>query len=426
MDVALLLGLVLLNGLFAMSEIALVTARQSRLTKRVEQGNLKAQTALDLQQNPTQFLSTIQIGITAIGILNGVVGESVLAAPLAQQLIGLGVATKVASISATILVVVGITYVSIVLGELIPKRVAQFNPEVLACNIAKPISILAKFAKPFVWLLSVSTDSVVKLLARKVDTQANITEDDIHALLAEGSTEGVIEQYEQKMVRNVFRLDDRPLSSLMTPRCDIVYLDINQSLVTNLATVTATEHTRFPVCQGGLDNILGIASANTLLKHYLANEPLAEQYSHNQKAVYVPESITGFTLLEQFRASGVQIVFVVDEYGEVLGLVTLQDLLEALAGEFKPTDPHDVWAVVGEDGSLILDGLMPISELQDRLSLKTIPAEQHGHYHTLNGMLQWLHGSLPRLGEQYQWQGWNFEVMTLDGNRIDKVIARQQ
>lgn len=190
MDVALLLGLVLLNGLFAMSEIALVTARQSRLTKRVEQGNLKAQTALDLQQNPTQFLSTIQIGITAIGILNGVVGESVLAAPLAQQLIGLGVATKVASISATILVVVGITYVSIVLGELIPKRVAQFNPEVLACNIAKPISILAKFAKPFVWLLSVSTDSVVKLLARKVDTQANITEDDIHALLAEGSTEG--------------------------------------------------------------------------------------------------------------------------------------------------------------------------------------------------------------------------------------------
>jgi putative hemolysin len=225
------------------------------------------------------------------------------------------------------------------------------------------------------------------------------------------------------MVRNVFRLDDRQIASLMTPRSEIVCLDIEQPLEESLEKLIASDHSRFPVCQSGMHEVLGVITAKRLLKQRLKGEVPEKVIEQLHPAVYVPESLTGMKLLEQFRESGVQMVFVVDEYGEILGLITLQDLLEALAGEFKPRDPEDVWAVQREDGSWLLDGLIPIPELKDRLDLKAVPEEEKGRYHTLSGMMMWLIGKVPRTGDITEWQGWRLEVVDLDGNRIDKVMA---
>ncbi len=423
MELAILVALIVLNGIFAMSEIALITARKSRLQKLAEDGDHSAAVAIHLGEEPTQFLSTIQIGITAIGILNGIVGEAALAGPLAGLLYGWGVDERISAIGATTLVVVTVTYFSIVVGELVPKRIAQFNAEGIARLMARPIAFLAQLSRPFVALLTVSTDGLLRLLGKKELSSANLTEEDIHAILVEGSQAGVIEKHEHDMVRNVFRLDDRQIASLMTPRSDIVWLDMDAPLEEGLDKLTASDHSRFPVCQGGLHAVLGVISAKRLLKQHLQGEPQEKIVDYLQPAVYVPESLTGMKLLEQFRESGVQMVFVVDEYGEILGLVTLQNLLEALAGEFRPRDPEDVWAVQRADGSWLLDGLIPIPELKDRLDLKTVPEEEKGRYHTLSGMVMWLVGRVPHTGDITEWEGWRLEVVDLDGNRIDKVLA---
>lgn len=423
MDIAILVALILLNGVFAMSEIALVTARRSRLQKMAEEGDRSAAVAIRLGEEPTQFLSTVQIGITAIGILNGIVGEAALAGPLALMLQNAGLESGTSSAVATTVVVAGITYFSIVAGELVPKRIAQFNAEGIARSMARPIALLACLSRPFVYLLSVSTDALLRLVGKTELSSANLTEEDIHAILTEGSQAGVIEKHEHDMVRNVFRLDDRQIPSLMTPRSDIVFLDITQPLDGFLDTVVASDHSRFPVCRGGLHEVLGVISAKRLLKQRLKNEPAEKLTGYLLPAVYVPESLTGMKLLEQFRESGVQMVFVVDEYGDISGLITLQDLLEALTGKFRPRDPDEMWAVQRDDGSWLLDGLIPVSELKDRLDLKTVPDEAKVRYHTLSGMMMWLFGRLPRTGDVAEWQGWQLEVVDLDGKRIDKVLA---
>ncbi len=422
MDVALLVALILLNGVFAMSEIALVTARKSRLQRLAEDGDASAKVAIRLGEEPTQFLSTVQIGITAIGILNGIVGEAALAGPLAEVLHSQGLDERTSAVGATTIVVVSITYVSIVIGELVPKRIAQFNAEGIARFMARPIAALAVMSRPFVWLLSISTDGLLRLMGKKELSSANLTEEDIHAMLAEGSQAGLIEKHEHEMVRNVFRLDDRQIASLMTPRSEVVYLDIEQPFEDSLEQLIASDHSRFPVCRGGMQEVLGVITAKRLLQHRMKGDA-AKVTEYLQPAVYVPESLTGMKLLEHFRESGVQMVFVVDEYGEILGLITLQDVLEALAGEFKPRDPEDVWAMQRQDGSWLLDGLIPVPELKDRLDLKAVPEESKGRYNTLSGMLMWLVGDVPRTGAATEWEQWRFEVVDLDGNRIDKVLA---
>lgn len=424
MDIALLIFLILINGMLAMSEIALVTARKSRLERLAIEGDRSAAVALRLAEEPTQFLSTVQIGITAIGILNGIVGEAALAEPLADLLQRAGLTDRSSAVGATAIVVIGITYVSIVIGELVPKRFAQFNAEGIARVMAPPLSFLAKLSRPFVWLLTVSTDGILGLLGKTELNSANLTEDDIHAMLVEGSQTGLIEKHEHQMLRNVFRLDDRQIGSLMTPRSEIVYLDVEQPFETSLLSVVGSDHSRFPVCRGGMNEVLGVISAKRLLKQHLDGQS-ASFTDHLPAPVYVPESLTGMKLLEQFRESGVQMVFVVDEYGEVLGLVTLQDVLEALTGEFKARDPEDVWAVQRDDGSWLLDGLIPIPELKDRLELKGVPEEEKGRYHTLSGMMMWLLGRVPRTADTTLWEGWRLEVIDLDGNRIDKVWAQR-
>lgn len=422
MEVFILIALILLNGIFAMSEIALVTAKRGRLARLAAEGDTSSEVAMSLGAEPTKFLSTIQIGITAIGILNGIVGEAALAAPFALKLQSVGMEQELSETIATILVVVVITYISIVIGELVPKRIGQFNAEGIARLVARPISALALVSRPFVHLLMLSTDSILKLMGKQDQGGSEVTEEDIHAMLDEGSEAGVIEKQEHEMVRNVFRLDDRQIGSLMIPRGDIVSLDIDRPLEINIQQVIDSDHSRFPVCRGGFHNILGTISAKQLFTqiHQLGSVDLTTQL---QACIYVPESLTGMELLEQFRASGTQMVFVIDEYGELQGLVTLQDVLEAVTGEFKPRNAEDAWAVQRDDGSWLLDGLIPIPELKDLLDLKETPEEGKGRYHTLSGMMMWLLGRLPRTGDIAEWQHWRLEVVDLDGKRIDKVLA---
>ncbi|MBI4997113.1 MAG: HlyC/CorC family transporter [Rhodocyclales bacterium] len=422
MEILFLVTLIFLNGLFAMSEIALVAARRSRLARLHEDGDSAAGIAIELHDDPTRFLSTIQIGITSIGILNGIVGEALLAAPFAKWMHGLGLEEEASGIAATALVVIVITYVSIVIGELVPKRVGQINPEGIARLVARPMKFLALVTRPFVRLLTASTETILRLMGQRERDDQGVTEEEIHAMIEEGSEAGVIEEQERAMVRNVFRLDDRQIGSLMIPRADIVYLDVEHTLEENQRWITESDHSRFPVCRGGLHDVLGIVNAKQLLNQQLRGDA-TDLTRQLQPATFVPESLTGMDLLEHFRASGTQMVLVVDEYGEVQGLVTLQDVLEAVTGEFKPRNQEDAWAVQREDGSWLLDGLIPIPELKDRLELKVVPDEDKGRYHTLSGLIMWLLGRLPRTGDIATWEDWKLEVVDLDGKRVDKVLA---
>lgn len=419
----LFLLLILINGLFAMSEMALITAKRSRLAKLAEDGDKAAAAAIKLGHEPTRFLSTVQIGLTVIGVLNGFIGESSFTPPLAAalELYG-GLDPKTSHIIATVLVVIVITYITIVIGELVPKRLGQTDPEGIARNVARPMQILATATRPFVRLLSASTDAILRLMGKHGQTQPSVTEEEIHAMLEEGSVAGIIEQQEHEMVRNVFRLDDRQLGSLMVPRADIIYLDTALPLEENMKRVGESEHSRFPVCHNGLQSLLGVVNAKQLLAQTIKGgvTNLAE---HLQPCVYVPETLTGMELLDHFRTSGTQMVFVVDEYGEIQGLVTLQDMLEAVTGEFVPLNLEDSWAVQREDGSWLLDGLIAVPELKDTLDLRAVPEEEKGVYHTLSGMIMWLLGRLPQTGDITFWENWRLEVIDMDSKRIDKVLA---
>ncbi len=420
MEIFVLLGLIILNGVFAMSEIAIVTAKKSRLMTLAAKGNSSAQAALKLAEDPTQFLSTVQIGITSIGIMNGIFGESILAEPFAIWLQTLGVPANFSDNFATILVVVVITYLSIVVGELVPKRIGQLSAERIACIVAKPMQILAIITKPFVALLSGSTRTLMRLLGFNLNQVQQVTEEDIHAILDEGSSSGILEQQEHTMVKNVLRLEARSIVSLMVPRSDIIYLDTALPLEENYQRVMQSPHSRFPVCTKQTDNLIGVVNAKELLAEAIRGSKV-DLESMAQPCHVVPESLTGMELLEFFRSSHSQMVFVVDEYGDLKGIVTLQDLLEALTGEFIMGEGEDAYVIRRDDGSLLLDGMLPIVDLKDCLGLESLPEERN--YQTLNGLIMLLMGRMPATGDKVIVQGWQLEIVDMDGRRIDKVLA---
>lgn len=425
MEIAVLAVLILLNGLFAMSEIALVTARRARLQVLIDGGDAAAAAALKLGEDPNRFLSTVQIGITSIGVLNGIVGEAALAAPLAQWLTASGFPPSFSGFAATTLVVVVLTYLSIVVGELVPKRIGQTHPETFARLVARPIDLLAIATKPFVQLLTSSTRVLLRLLGVKENSSSAVTEEEIHAMLAEGTSAGVIEAHEHSMVRNVFRLDDRQIGSLMVPRADVVSLDIERSFEENLALVEADDHGHYPVVRGGSDKLLGVLNARQWLARAFRDQEARDLASQQlAEPLYVPETLTGMELLDNFRSSGVRMAFVIDEYGEIQGIITLQDMVEAITGEFQARDPESAWAVQREDGSWLLDGHIPVPELKDTLQLGAVPEEGRGRYHTLSGMMMLLTGRLPRVADCVEWEGWRFEIVDMDGKTIDKVLAQ--
>ena len=423
MDVALLVFLILLNGVFAMSEMALTAARKVRLQVMVESGQGGAQAAMDLHDNPTKFLSTVQIGITSIGVLNGIVGEAAFAAPLShwlQQHLPMG--EQWAQISATALVVVIITFLTIIFGELVPKRLGQMYPETVARLVAPPMNGLSLATRPFVALLGACTGAVLRLMGIRDTAGRSVTEEEIAAQLEEGVDAGVIEAQEHQMVRNVFRLDERQIGSMMVPRADIAWIDAGATVDDLVRTLAENGHSRYPVCRGGLDEVVGVLHVPRLVPALAGGGPF-DLLAHLVPPVFVPETLSGMELLEHLRGAGSDLVFVVDEYGAVQGVITERDVLEAITGEFSSPAAGDAWAVRREDGSWLMDGLIPVPELKDRLGIKELPEEDRGRYNTLAGMIILLLGRLPATADVVEWDAWRFEVVDIDGRRVDKVLV---
>jgi len=305
---------------------------------------------------------------------------------------------------------------------LVPKRLGQMFPETLARHAARPMEWLSSATRPFVWLLSASTDAVLRLFGLRNHVMRSVTEEEIAASLEEGVDAGVIEEHEHQMVRNVFRLDERQIGSMMIPRTEIAWIDVEAPMSEVLAIISEHPHSRFPVCRGGLDDVIGVLPAQRLIAPLAAGQtpPLAELL---QPAVFVPETLSGMELLEHFRVSEAQLVFVVDEYGAVQGVITVRDVLEAITGEFAVPSADNAWAVRRQDGSWLMDGLIPVPELKDRLELKELPEEDRGRYNTLAGMIMLLLGRLPEITDRVDWEGWRFEVVDRDGKRGDKVLV---
>jgi putative hemolysin len=392
-------------------------------------GDKGAQAALDLLGNPTRFLSVVQVGITGIGMLNAVVGEAAFGDGLAAWLQStFSLAPKPAGIASTVLVVTAITFITILFGELVPKRIGQLYPESVARVVARPMTWIAIGAKPFVRLLSICTHATLRLMRIDVAHSRSVTEAEISASLEEGVDAGIIEEHEHQMVRNVFLLDDRPLPSMMQPRSDIEWLDADCSVAVALQHASGAggtgAHSWYPVCRGSLDDVVGVVSVARLLERGV-------RYPFGigalvEPATFVPETLTGMELISQFRVKSARLVFVVDEYGVVQGLLTPLDLLEAITGELQPVVHQDAWAVQQADGSWALDGLMPVAELKARLDIAVeLPYEDRGRYNTLAGLLMTVSGHLPVLSEMIEIAHWQFEVVGIEGRRIDRVLARQ-
>ncbi|MGG6297350.1 hemolysin family protein [Leptolyngbya sp. AN02str] len=423
LEVFIVLLLILANAVFVLSEMAVVSARKARLQEMAERGNLKAEAALSLANEPNHFLSTVQIGITLIGILTGTFGGATIAAPLAEIMRQVPQLARYSQAIAIALVVISITYFTLIIGELVPKRLALRSPERIAASIAQPMSVLSSVAYPVVKLLSWSTDTVLKLLGiESHHTDPMVTEDEIKVLIRQGTEAGMFEEAEQDMVERVFHLGDQSASSLMTPRLDVVWLDLNDSDDENRRKIIEHGHTRFPVCQGSLDTVLGIVHITDLISLTLTNQPI-NFVDCLRQPLYIPESTPALKILELFKQSGTHMAIAVDEYGVIQGVVTLNDVMEIIMGDLPFIDHNfESPMIQRDDGSWLLDGMLPIDRLKDLLDLETLPGEDRGTFQTLGGFVVTQLGRIPSSADSFEWEGFQFEVMDMDGNRVDKVL----
>jgi putative hemolysin len=422
LEIILLFSLIVINGVLAMSEVALLTSKRAKLSAMAARGKKSAEVAIRISEDPTQFLSTIQIGITSIGLLSGIVGESIFAKPLAIWLQSVGVPDGIADVSATVFVVLIVTFIAITVGELVPKRIGQSNPEQIATVIATPMLILSKVTKPFVVILTVTTNTLLRLFGIGKHKEATVTEDEIEAILDEGSVAGLIEDQERELVKNVFRLDDRKLGSLMVPRSEIIFVDINDPEAESFNQIAQSVRSRIPVCDGGLDSSIGVLTAKTALSTVARGEKLSLQ-ENLDPPLYVPETLTGMDLLEQFKQSRTHIAFVVDEYGGLEGLVTIQDIFDTLIGEIVTEGEEATDPVQRDDGSWLFEGDTSIPEIKDCLAIDELPEQDKGRYHTVSGLILLLLGKMPVAGDSVVLADWKLEVVDMDGRRIDKILA---
>ncbi len=426
-EVLIVFLLILSNGIFSLSEMAIIAARKTRLQQRADDGDAGARVALDLSEEPTRFLSTVQVGITTIGILSGAVGGATIAEQIGAAL---GKIAWLAPYSEAIgvgIVVLAITYFSLIIGELVPKRLALNNAERIAAKVAAPMNFLARLATPVVTLLSVSTEMVLRLLGYKPSDEPTVTEEDVKLMIYQGAQVGVFEESEQEMVARVFRLGDRRVSSLMTYRTEVVFLDLDDPLDTNLDKIAASGHARFPLCQGSPDEVIGIIHAKDLFAQTRRCQAI-DLREIVQPAVFVPERMSVLELLERLREEKSHLALIIDEFGGITGLVTINDVLEAIVGDIptledKADDPP---IVRREDGSYLLDGMLSTEELKDLLGLDELPDEENSGYETLGGMLMAEVKHIPTAGEVVCWENWRFEVVDMDGYRVDKVLVALQ
>lgn len=419
-EIAVILLLILVNGVFAMSEIAVVSARQVRLERMARDGSLGARAALDLMVKPNRFLSTVQVGITLVGIFAGAFGGATIAGLLAELLRDVPVVGRYAGGVSLALVVGAITYLSVVIGELVPKRIALQYAEQISTLVARPMQAISVLAGPVVRLLSLSTEAVLAIMGIKAQPQAAVTEEEIRVLVEQGAQAGMIEEVERDMVDSIFRLDDRPLEAMMTPRLEIVWLDVNATPEENRSLIENSNFSRFPVCDGDLDHVLGIVHAKDLLSDCLDAKAM-DIRGAMRSPLYVPESVHALRALERFKQSGIHMALLIDEYGGIEGVVTLFDILEAIVGDIPTLGEIEEPPIVQrEDGSWLVDGLLAIDEFADHFDIRSMPSE--GAYQTLGGFMVLMIGSVPSAGDYFEWEGMRLEVADMDGNRVDKVL----
>ena len=422
-DFLLILLIVVANGIFVMSELAIVSARKVRLQQLANQGDIKARIALELANAPNQFLASVQIGITLLAILSGAFAESTIARRLIPLLNLVPWLAPYSDALSSVIAILIITYLTLIIGELVPKRLALNYPERIASVVAIPMRVLANIASPVVYLLSASTDLVVRMMGIKPSTEPQVTEEEIRVLIEQGTEAGTFEEAEQDMVERVFRLGDRPVNALMTPRPDIVWLDLEDTAEENRKKMLDSCHSRFPVCQGGLDNVLGIMHVTDLLARSLSGQQLDLTVSLRQP-VFVPESTRGLKILEVFKQTGIHLALVVDEYGVIQGLVTLNDIMVEIVGDVPSAgELEEPQAVQREDGSWLLDGMLPVDEFFEIFEIDEIPTDHRGSYQTLGGFVITHLGRIPSATDYFEWETLRFEVMDMDGNRVDKVLV---
>jgi putative hemolysin len=421
-QIAVIVLLILLNGFFAMSETALVSSRKARLRQRAEEGDRGARAALELAEEPNRFLSTVQIGISLIGVLAGAFGGATLAEPLAGALRGVPGLAPYAGPVAFGAVVVAITYLSLIIGELVPKRLALNGAEAVASRVSGPMRLLSVITAPAVWFLSASTEVVLGLLRARSTPESPVSEQEVEILMEEGARAGVFEEAERDLVRRALRLDDRPVRELMTPRPSIVWLDADRPPEEVLRRAREAGHSYFPVARGDLDDLLGIASVKDTWARQASGQP-ADLLGSLRPPSFVPEGAPATDALEAFKRSGLPIALVIDERGHIEGLITLTDVLEALVGEVPDEDESAEEIVRREDGSWLIDGLLAADDLKEHLGLSELPREEEADYQTVGGMVMEALGSVPEEGDRFEWQGYSFEVVDMDDRRVDKVLA---
>lgn len=429
MDILIILGLILVNGLFAMSEIAVVSSKRIRLQKLAENGSRGAQAALELSDSPSRFLSTIQVGITLIGIFNGAFGEASLVAQLSPKIEGLPVIGNFAREIALGIVVVGITFSSLILGELLPKRIAMQYPETVASLIAAPMQWLSRAMGPFVKILTITTEALMRLLGLHQAKSNAVTEEEITGMLQEGTKAGLFEKTEHDIVSRALRLDDQRLAALMTPRMDIDFIDIEESLEHNLAKIAASPYSRFPVCKGDLSNVIGIVHGGHLFDHAINEKSLmkVDIAAAVKPPLYIPVALSAMQLLEAFKKNRAELALVINEYGEIEGIVTLSDVLGALVGDVVAVDnQEDADCIQREDGSWLIDGGISFDRFREVLETDVkFPEEAAGSYHTLAGFVLTHFGYIPRASEYFEWEGFRIEVVDMDKNRIDRLLVSE-
>ena len=415
--------LLIANGIFSMSEMAVVSARKARLQKRASDGDKGAQAALELASNPGPFLSTVQIGITLVGILAGAFGGATIAEKLAPSLKSFPAIEPYADKISFGLVVLVITYLSLVIGELIPKRLALHSPEKIASVVAAPMKRLSALTSPLVKLLEGSTNGLLRLFGLRESSEPPVTEDEIKVLIEQGIRAGVFEEAERDLIERTFHLGDRTVSELMVPRPDVVFLDLDDPPEVIKEVVSGNRLSRYPVIQGVADNVVGVVRAKDLLAREFTDQPF-DLKAAMVPALYFPDTMPAFKAIEMFKSSRRHMAMVIDEHGGVEGLVTVNDILDALVGDIPSMDEQEEQAVVRrEDGSFLLDGALPIDQLKQTLQLKRLPGEEDGGFQTLGGFLMTRLGRVPAVADHLEVCGWRLEVMDMDRRRVDKVLA---
>ena len=415
--------LVIANGLFSMSEIAVVSARKARLQVRADEGDANAQAALSLAESPGSFLSTVQIGITLIGILAGAIGGETIAQTLAPYLQNLPLIGPYSATVSLAIVVSAITYFQLVIGELTPKQIGLNNAERIAMMVARPMQILARIAAPLVWLLNLSTKGIMRLLRIRPSDEPVVTREEVVVMMEQGAESGIFEPIKEEMVEQVFRLGDRRVNDVMTPRPEVVSLDLEEPFETNRERIIKTGHSRYPVVSGDEDNIVGIVLARDLLAQSLSDEQINLE-AIMRPAQILPEGLPLFDVLERFKADKSQFAIMIDEFGELQGVMTFHDLLEEIVGDVPEFgDPRDPEAVLRPDGSWLIDGRFSVDDLKDLLDIKELPEEEENYYTTVGGFVMTYLSRIPEAGDRFDWDRFRFEVMDMDWRRVDKVLV---